>query len=177
VLARLDQIEGVEKSFANRTGTMLRVSLAPSADRDKVAEAIRGIMTRENRKPVFLAGNELEQALVKEEWGSPGELSAIEFRTLALRRVKTFAEAEKFDKEATDRLVKIAEQLGDRIVKATAAGVKQPADWRAGYGQFATAVADLARELLSAEQVERLKEALTSPFRGETRPEALCKGR
>jgi hypothetical protein len=177
VLARLDKIAGVEKSFANRAGTMLRVSVAPSADRGKVAKAVREILTRENRKAVLLAGHELEQALVKEEWGSPGELSAIEFRTLVLRRVKSFAEAEKLDKEVTDKLVKIAEQQWERIGRAAAGKAKQPAEARAGYREFAIVVADRARELLSAEQVERLKEVLTSRLRGGDRPGAPRDGR
>jgi hypothetical protein len=177
VLVRLDKIAGVEKSWSNRTGTMLPVSIVPSADRDKVAEAVREILTRENGKPVLLAGNELEQALVREEWRSPGELSAIEFRTLALRRVKSFAEAEKLEKEVTDRLVKIVEQQWERIGKAAAERAKQPAEARTGYMEFATAVADRARELLSAKQVARLKEVLTSRVRRGDRPEAPPIGR
>jgi len=90
LLARLDKVEGIEKSSANRTGTMLRISVASSADRDKVAETVREILTKDNRKPVLLAGDEFREALVKEEWGSPGDLSAIEFRTFALHRVKTW---------------------------------------------------------------------------------------
>jgi hypothetical protein len=83
VLARLNKIDGVEKSFSNWPGTLLRISVAPSADRDKDAAAVREDLTKDNRKPVLLTGAELKQALEKEEWRMPGELSAIEFRTLA----------------------------------------------------------------------------------------------
>jgi len=131
VLAQLNKIEGVEKSFANRTGTLLRICVAASADRDKVATTVREDLTKDNRKPVPLAGEEFKEALVKEKWGSPSELSAIEFRTLALRRVKTFVESEKLDTEAASKLVKIAEQQWERMAKGIDCCKKeqQPADW------------------------------------------------
>jgi hypothetical protein len=172
VLARLDKVEGVEKSSANRTGTMLRISVASSADRDKVAEATREILTKDNRKPVLLSGGELKQALAKEEWGSPADLSAIEFRTFALHRVKTFAEAEKLDKEASSKLVKIAEQQWERMAKGgdCCGKVKQPGDWVAQFKQFAASVPDQAKELLVAEQTERLRQVLTKPFEEKDMP-------
>jgi hypothetical protein len=45
-------------------------------------------------------------ALDKEQWRETlrvGELSAIEFRAMAMYRIKTFAQAEKLDKETTDK--------------------------------------------------------------------------
>jgi hypothetical protein len=166
LLARLDKVEGIEKSSANRTGTMLCISVASSADRDKVAEATREILIKDNRKPVLLSGGELKQALANEEWGSPGDLSAVEFRTFALHRVKSFAEAEKLDKEATGKLVKIAEQQWERMGKGgdCCGKVKQPGDWVAQFKQFAASVPDQAKELLTAEQVERLRQVLTKRF-------------
>jgi hypothetical protein len=169
VLARLNKIEGVEKSFANRTGTMLRICVAPLADRDKVVTAVRADLTEDNRKPVSLAGDEFKEALVKEKWGSPGDLSAIEFRTLALRRLKTFAESEKLDKETADKLVKLADKQWEGIAKGTdcCAKVQQPSDWLAQFNQFAIAMPDQAKELLTADQVERLREVLTKRFSKE----------
>jgi hypothetical protein len=162
VLARLNKIDGVERSFSNRTGTLLRIAVAPSADRDKVAAAVREDLTRDNRKPVLLTGAELKEALEKEEWHLPGELSAIEFRTLALDRVKTFAQAEKLDTETAAKLVKIAEQQWERLAKAgdCCGKNKQPADWLTQFQQFAVSVPEQAKELLPAEQAERLKQAL-----------------
>jgi hypothetical protein len=172
VLARLDKAEGVEKSSANRTGIMLRVSVTPSADRAKVAEAVHEILTKDNRNPVRLAGDEFKEALVKEEWGSPGDLSAIEFRTFALHRVKTFAETEKLDKEATGKLVKIAEQQWASMAKGgdCCGKVKQPGDWVIQFRQFAASVPDQAKELLTDEQTERLRQVLTKRFEEKDMP-------
>jgi hypothetical protein len=176
VLASLDKIDGVEASSANYTGTMIRISVAPATDRDKVAEGVRKILTEEGRKAVPLAGVELRHALDREEWretGRIGELSAIEFRTLALHRVKTFAKAEKLDKEATDKLVKITEQQWERVSKeAKDDGANQPEDWVDRGRKSLPVLLERVREVLTAEQVERLKQTLTGPCRDEDRPEA-----
>lgn len=172
VLARLNKVEGVEKSFANRTGTMLRISVTPSADRSTVAAAVGDDLSKDNRKPVLLAGDEFKQSLAKEEWSSPGDLSAIEFHTLALHRVKAFAEAETLDKAASSKLVTIAEQQWERMAKGVdcCGKVKQPADWLAQFKQFATSVPNEAKELLSTEQAERLRQVLTKPFEEKDMP-------
>jgi hypothetical protein len=164
VLDRLDKIDGVEKSSANWTGTMLRISVVSSADRDKVATAVCEDLTKDNRKPLPLAGEEFKKALVTEKWGSPSELSAFEFRTLALRRVKTFTESEKLDKETSSKLMKIAEQQWERMAKGIDCCKKeqQPADWLDRFKQFAALVPDQTKELLTAEQIERLKTVLTA---------------
>jgi hypothetical protein len=166
VLARLNKIEGVDKSFTNRTGTMIRIALASSTDRDMVAAAARAELAKDNHKPVPLAGNELQAALAKEQWYTPGELSAIEFRTLALHRVKNFAEAEKLDKETTDRLMTIAEREWDRSVKADDGygPEKQPGEWLNQFKRVAESVPAQAKELLSVEQAERLRQVLTGRF-------------
>jgi hypothetical protein len=44
VLARLDQLDGVECSFVNESGTLIRLSLRPEADPAKVAEGVRRIL-------------------------------------------------------------------------------------------------------------------------------------
>jgi hypothetical protein len=168
VLARLNKIEGVEKSFTNRTGTLLRISVAPSADRDKVAAAVRDDLTKDNRKPVLLEGEELQQTLAKEKWGSPGDLSAIEFRTLALYRVKTFAQTEKLDKDTMPQLLKLAARQWDRLAQGEDCCKQQSADWLTRFHSFAATLAESAKELLSAEQAKRLQEALSKrPGKGE----------
>jgi hypothetical protein len=88
VLARLDRIDGVERSYANRSGTLLRLSLSPSADPDRVAGEVPQVVGGKNRTPTRLVGQELAQALEREEWRAVdrvGELSDIECRTVALR--------------------------------------------------------------------------------------------
>jgi hypothetical protein len=171
VLARLDKIANVQQSLANRPGTMIRVTVNAAADKDKVAEDVLKVLTQEKRKPVRLTGEEFEQALRNEQWRDlehVGELSAIEFRTLTLRRIKAFAEKEGLNKETTDKLVKISAEQLDRIAKAAnpeksdqLAGISQ---WLARYKEFARSVPDRAKDFLSADQVERLRQALASPW-------------
>jgi hypothetical protein len=160
VLARLDKIPNVEQSFTNYSGTMIRVTVAPAAEKDKVAKEILKVLTDEERKPVRLLGDDFEQALRKEEWRESkrvAELSVIEVRTLILRRMNAFAEKEKLDKEVRDKLAKIAEEELQRIAKS-----EKPPDsareWRDRCNEFSRALIDRAKDLLPAEQLERLKE-------------------
>jgi hypothetical protein len=162
VLARLNKIDGVEKSLSNRTGTMIRVALTPTAVRDEITAAVHEHLTTSHCKPAPIEGDDLKAAMVKEQWNTPGELSAVEFRTLAVRRVKKFAEGEKLDKEATDRLVKLAEREWDRAAKGVDGSekTKHPTDWHAHYKQFIAALLDHAKEVVATEQAERLKQSL-----------------
>ena len=69
---------------------------------------------------VALAGDDLKRALEEEQWRETwriGELSAIEFRTLAMHWVKTFARDEKLKQEATNKLVAITKEQWDRIAE------------------------------------------------------------
>jgi hypothetical protein len=171
VLASLNKIDGVEASSANYTGTMIRIVVKTGTDREKVAERVHKALSERNGKPVTLEGNKLGQALEREQWreaGRIGELSAIEFHTLFLHRVKTFAKAEKLDAKATDKLVKIAEQQWERITKeAKKEGATQPV------GRMALPISlERVKEVLTAEQVERFKQSLTCPCRGDDRPVA-----
>jgi hypothetical protein len=176
VLASLDKIDGVEASSANYTGTMIRISVKTGTDRERVAERVRKALCEKNGKPVALVGDKLKQAIEREQWretGRIGELSAIEFHTLFLHRVKTFAKAEKLDVEATDKLVKIAEQQWERVTKqAEKDGTTEPEDW-GNQGKKSLPISlERVKEVLTAEQVERFKQALTSTCCSENRPEA-----
>lgn len=163
-LAALDKLEGVERSFANRTGTMVRVTVAAAADREKVAGEVSKLLAGNKRGPVRLGGDELERALDKEEWRETkriAELSAIEFRTLALGQVREFAATEKLDAKLTEELVKLAEEEWDRTAGRAVGDVKPASyakNWSARCSQFAASFADRAKGLLSAEQHARLKE-------------------
>src|SRR5262249_5145484 len=96
-----------------------------------------------------------------------------EFRTMALYQVKTFAQAEKLDKETTDKLAKVAEDQWERLAqevkeeKAT-----QPEDWGNRCRKAIPVFLARAREVITNDQVERFKKALTTPCREEDRPEA-----
>src|SRR5262249_8548015 len=148
-------------SYANHTGNMVRLSVAAKENPAKVAEQAFKVLNDQKRSPVRLTGDELTQALDKEEWRQServSELSDIEFRTLGLRRVKAFAEREKLNKETTDKLVKIAEEEWDRPGKLNASEApKQPGkvDWAARCRQFDDAVMNRAKPILTAAQVER----------------------
>jgi hypothetical protein len=176
-LAGLDKLEGVERSLANRNGTMIRVTVAAAADREKVAGAVAKYLADNKRAPVRLAGDELTRVLDQEEWrdaGRIGELSAIEFHTLALHRVKTFAKVEKLDKEAAAKLVQIAEQQWERISQeAKNDRATQPEEWASRCRKSLLPVLlERVKDVLTAEQVERFQQTLTGPCRDEDRPEA-----
>jgi hypothetical protein len=90
VLARLDQVEGVERSFTDYTGTLIRLSLRSGADPQKVAAAVTRVLhgaTAEG-SVVRLTPEEATAAVQAEEWrdlSRVGELSTIEWRTLGRR--------------------------------------------------------------------------------------------
>jgi hypothetical protein len=174
VLASLDKIDGVQASSTNYPGTMIRVAVTSAAERAKVAEEVRKALAE--NKPVALAGDEFKRALEKEQWRETwrvGELSAIEFHTLALHRVKTFAKAEGLDKQATGKLVKIAVQQWERISKeAKSDGATKPEDWGKRIRAALPAFLEQSAGALTAEQVERFKQALTGQCRDGDCPEA-----
>jgi hypothetical protein len=70
VLARLNQINGVEGSYANEPGSLVRVSLRPDADPGKVAGAVRQVLKTE--------GGERDPAPPGEEAAPLGERAAAE---------------------------------------------------------------------------------------------------
>jgi hypothetical protein len=148
---------------------MIRVSLIAATDREKVAEAVQKDLAAGNRKAVRLQGDELEKALREENWRVKervGELSAIEFRTLALDRVKAFARDEKLADEAAGKLLELAVKEWDRLSKTTetkeAPPRPQSTDWTGRFSRFAEAVGEGAKELLTVEQRQRLSQALAS---------------
>jgi hypothetical protein len=86
----LDKVGGVERSFANYTGTLIRLSLRSGADPEKVAEEARRILGEETHEgsAIRLPTDESGHALQTEEWRDVtriGELSSKEFRTLVFR--------------------------------------------------------------------------------------------
>jgi len=145
---------------------MVRVSVDPAADRDKVEEQVVKLLSDDQRNPKRATGAEFKQALDNEQWRKKeriDELSAIEFRTLGLRRVRTFAEDEKLDEDTTEKLIKIVEEEWDRLMNEVFPNKQKETgktDWAARCGQCAAAVVERAKSLLTAEQVERLKRSL-----------------
>ena len=174
VLASLDKIDGVQASSTNFTGTMIRIAVNSAADRAKVVEEVRKVLAE--NKPVALMGDELKLVLQKEEWREAwrvGELSAIEFRTMALYRIKTFAQVEKLDKETMDKLTKMAEDQWERLAQeAKKEKATQPEDWGNRCRKAIPIFLARAKDVLTGDQVERFKQSLTGQCRGDDRPEA-----
>ena len=170
-MERLDQIDGVEASSANHTGTLIRISMKAGASREMVTASVQKDLTAGKGNPTRLMGEELRKALKDEEWrdiNRIGQLSALEFRKLNLNRVKAFTEQEKLGKDVTDKLLKLAETEWDRLAKAgdSKDGNLPPhrADWSGRCSQFAKAVMEGAKGLLSADQLERLGKGLECRF-------------
>jgi hypothetical protein len=165
VLEQLDKIDGVEASSANHTGTMLRICVRAGADREKVAEAVQKRLAEDDHKPVKVEGDELKAALDKERWRTKeqvGELTAIEFRRLALDRVKDFIQREKVADEPAAKLLKVAETQWDRLARQAA--MKEPKqlphkiDWKRRCRDFATVFTEETKGLLTPDQRQRLKQ-------------------
>lgn len=86
MLARLDQIDGVESSYANGSGTLIQLALRPGADPGKVAGAAQRVLSEqvEDRVTVQLRGRAAAAALQREEWrdkSQVAELAATEMAT------------------------------------------------------------------------------------------------
>ena len=164
MLAQLDKIPGVEHSYVNVTGDMVRISVAAAADRDQIAKQVLKVLADGARSPVRLTGADLAQALKQEEWRRSdrvGELSLIEYRTLGLRRVRTFAQTEKLSKETTEKLLRIAEEeWGSARKQRGAPQDPREVDWPGRFRQEIKAVVDRAKSVLTSEQVDRLRESL-----------------
>jgi hypothetical protein len=143
------------------------------ASREIVAEAVQKDLAANKGNATRLTAEKLRKALKDEEWRGIdriGQLSAIEFRKLNLDRVKAFTEQEKLGKGVADKLLKLAETEWDRLAKeAEAKGGDLPphkADWRGRCEEFAKVVVEQAKELLAADQLDRLRQALTCWFGG-----------
>jgi hypothetical protein len=70
VLALLDQIDGVERSFANESGTLIQLSLRPGADPQRAVAAASHVLRQqvEDRIALPLSPTEGAAALQREEW-------------------------------------------------------------------------------------------------------------
>jgi len=90
VLARLDQIDGVESSYANESGTLIRLALRPNANLTRVTGAVRRVLSEqvEDRVTMQLSGQVAAVALQRQEWRDKtkvAELAATEMGTSARR--------------------------------------------------------------------------------------------
>jgi hypothetical protein len=164
VLERLDSIEGVAKASANHTGTMIRVTLTSPNNLEELAEIVAKDLAVENFQPQRINGDEASNALQHQTWrGSERirELSAIEFRQLALRAIDEFSESENLTEEATAKLRQSAEKQWDRLADEAEARdsgkLPNQTNWRKRFRDFASAFFEDAKPVLTDSQFSRLK--------------------
>lgn len=163
VLARIDRVDGVSRSFANWTGTRLRISAAPGADRNAVADRVAAQLSADGRRPVRVDGSEFGQTLQREDWHSAErlvDLSSYEFRTIAKRRLAAFADDEGLDSDRRKKLLNLVDDFWER----SAEGLDKPGSEAGAYGQywrarldgFIGAYAEPARDILTQQQLHKL---------------------
>lgn len=163
VLTRLNQIDGVSRSFSNWTGSRLRISVAPGADRSAVAERVRQVLAAQDRQPKPMGGTQLSKALHGEDWYGAAhlvDLSSYEFRTIAKRRIAAFADAERLGAAQREKLIRLADRLWDK----SAEGIDLPGPapeayrryWRGRLGRFVHAYVEQARQVVTPRQAEGL---------------------
>lgn len=167
MLAQLDKVPGVARSYANQTGDLVRVSVATGADPERLAQILLKALADETGTPVRVTGVDLARALGQEQWRQTDRVSdllVIEYRTLALRQMRDFAAAEKLNKEISEQLSKIVEDESERMSRE-GPGNPQTASggigWPARFRQGTEAVVNRAKAILTTEQVGRLRESLS----------------
>jgi hypothetical protein len=77
VLARLNEVSGVEGSFANQSGTLIRLSLRPGADPKRVAVEASRVLREQtgDRVGVRLEEGATAAALQREDWRDEGRVA------------------------------------------------------------------------------------------------------
>ena len=162
-LADIDRIEGVSRSFANWTGSRLRVSAARVAEREAVAARVGDYLATQQYGPSRVETNELGKALEGEEWRSADrihELSSFEFRTHARQRVEAFAQREGLEQVTTDKLLRMVDGLwqesgrGKGTPPSDEAGY--PAYWNDRISTFKALLVNRAAVVLTEQQAARL---------------------
>jgi len=168
VLAQLDKVKGVERSYANRSGTLFRATVSQGEDAERVAKELREVLSSRTRSPTRMVGPELNQALKVEEWRDSEriiELSAIEYHTLTIRSAKEFAADERLNGEQTERLMKSVEEVWSVFAKEISIELSKDRakrNWQPIYDRFDAALRRRTGGLLSTEQMDRLMKWLQS---------------
>ncbi len=147
---------------------MLRVTVKTATQREQVAAVVDKELAAGNRQPVRIKRDELRMVLMAETWREKeriGELSAIEFRKLAIDRVQAFSKGEKLPDDVAGKLLTLAEREWDRLAKAadTREATQSPhkTDWRKRGREFSKAFREQAQEPLTADQLTRLDRMIT----------------
>src|SRR5262245_9512401 len=109
-LAQIDGMDGVLRSYTNWTGSELRVTVAPKADVNAVAERVRSFLASDQQEPTRVQGDELTTALSREEWRSVEhvvELTTYEYHTFARQQLGEYADEKKFDATKKEKLIAV----------------------------------------------------------------------
>ncbi len=169
VLERLDSIEGVAKASANHTGTMIRIALKSQSKLDELAEIVAKDLVAENFQPRRMTGDETRNLLAQQTWRGTErirELTAIEFRQLALRAIGEFSKSENLTEEITAKLRQSAEKQWDRLANDAepkdSGKLPNETDWQERFREFANAFFEEARPMLTDSQFSRLKSLAAS---------------
>ena len=160
---QLNRIDGVEGSFSNWTGTLIRVTVLPNTDREAVAERVQKFLAADGQNPVRVSGQELATSLKGHEWrdvNRVSELSSFEFLTVARRRINAFADSEKLDSPQRENLLSVVDGLWDK--SSVGLGVPKPeatayaAYWQSRREKFVAAYIEQVRGALTPKQIEKL---------------------
>jgi hypothetical protein len=169
VLKRLDSFEGVAKASANHTGAMIRVTLTSPNKLEEVAEIVAKDLAAENFQPQRIDSDEARNALERQAWRGAErirELTAIEFRQLALQAIDEFSKSEKLTEQVTSKLRQSAEKQWDRLADEAeprdSGKLPNQTDWRKRFRDFANAFCDDAKPILTDSQFSRLKSLAAS---------------
>ena len=162
-MARLDRVDGVARTYSNWTGTLLRVSVAPTADREAVAERAKTALAADEQQPTRIEGGVLNDVLKKEDWRDTAhivELSSYEFRTFAKHQVNAFADNEGLEEAKREKLLDLVDDVWDQSARGVAGPKPDASDysayWHGRRDKFIAAFTDQAKNVLTAEQIEKL---------------------
>ena len=165
-LVRIEKMKGVSRAYSNWTGTRLRISVAPTADRETVASEVINSLAQQEHAPTRMQGKELVQVMKDDQWYSVDgirDLSLFEFRTYTKHRLTLFSQSEGLDKAKADKLLEVADELWDEVAKSKdGPPIDQEgyaAFWHDHIGRIKAALLERAADTLTADQLARLAKA------------------
>ncbi|MGH7179544.1 MAG: hypothetical protein ACREJC_19365 [Tepidisphaeraceae bacterium] len=164
MLARIDGIEGVLRTYSNWTGSVLRVSVAPGYDAPAVAERVRKFLTDEQQNPARIETEEAAATLRDQKWWDVVrivELTSYEYRTFAMRQLIEFADREKLDAATRTKLTALVDEVWDKSGEGLGPPSPQADDyaqyWHNRRQRLIELFVERAASLLKPEQVEKLR--------------------
>lgn len=162
-LARIDDVDGVAGSFSNWTGSLIRVSVAPDADREAVAERVQALLAADQQEPVQFTGDDLVKRLNEEEWrrvNRISDLTSYEFSTFAKHQINAFADGEHLHDAQRKQLLDLVDELWGPAAEGLEnrqPGAEAYAEyWQNRLQRFIATYAEQAGDVLPADQVEML---------------------